>query len=772
MKRSALTICVLSVALLAGVSLAPVFGEVVFSDLQTSRQGTAVFTATVTAPAYGEYRTAFAADLDTKELRQLTVFPESVSLVQESGDVRIQNRFGLFRLNPTDGIVRAELDFPAFTSGDEIRNGKVRPVLSSPDGDFLVYLEPVSAAYGKLMLYSFSDGTDTVISEDVELTFDLPPARWSPDGSLLVYCVQNRLYYYSMQQHNAGRVHDQEIRLIGNGTIANISWESQGDLYYVIGSLVYRIRPNEFFTRTMYRDVMRIGEIVGKLPFSFDPNFDGFTVSPNGGRLLFTKSQRNIFLLFLQEDDYNSTGQVVSLPYLYLPRNTRIGKILWSQDDIATIITEALSDGDMHHQLFRLDMRGSQENLRFVRLEQTVRDVALGPLHENVLLVTDSGVEIRRYSDWRLQREFTHENPLHALWINNHNVLIAGAKRIEIANLASGAITLAGFSQPDSIGIDSESEMPAVISGEHCRVYDWNVDQWDDVQDVSLLEPETVTETHRIYLESLPSSNGYANQVMVRNVRDVGTQPLFARPGREYEAFPAADDPFDGEVFAHGSRIRRREVSLVFNAIDSVEGLTEIMSVLRDYNIKATFFVNGEFIARHPEAVVAIAESGHEVGNMFHSYFDMTDSRFRITKDFIQQGLARNEDDYYYATGREMSLLWHAPYYYVGSSILQAAAEMNYTYVGRDVDSLDWVPRYSGDTVSTLYQGSSDLIERIVDQKKPGSIIAMRIGTPGDELPFTGREDYLFHRLDVLVNALVERGYSFVPVSVLRDRVQ
>ncbi|THB67420.1 MAG: polysaccharide deacetylase family protein, partial [Spirochaetaceae bacterium] len=220
------------------------------------------------------------------------------------------------------------------------------------------------------------------------------------------------------------------------------------------------------------------------------------------------------------------------------------------------------------------------------------------------------------------------------------------------------------------------------------------------------------------------------------------------------------------------SRIRRREVSLVFNAIDSVEGLTEILHVLRDYDIRATFFINGDFLARHPEAVMTIAESGHEVGNLFHAYFDMTDARFRITPDFIQQGLARNEDDYYHATGKEMSLLWHAPYYYVSSQILSAAEEVNYSYVGRDVDALDWVPRYLNGTTGSLYQPSADLIERIVSEKKPGSIIALRIGTPGDDKPFGGRDDYVFHRLDVLVNALVEKGYSFVPVSLLRDRVQ
>ena len=63
--------------------------------------------------------------------------------------------------------------------------------------------------------------------------------------------------------------------------------------------------------------------------------------------------------------------------------------------------------------------------------------------------------------------------------------------------------------------------------------------------------------------------------------------------------------------------------------------------------------MNGEAIRRHPDAVREIAEAGHEVGSLFYTYFNMTDSRFRLDREFIKRGLARNEDDYYAATGRE-----------------------------------------------------------------------------------------------------------------------
>ena len=87
-----------------------------------------------------------------------------------------------------------------------------------------------------------------------------------------------------------------------------------------------------------------------------------------------------------------------------------------------------------------------------------------------------------------------------------------------------------------------------------------------------------------MYLENL-SRGSYHNMVMVRNVGSYGTVPLFPRPRQQYEAFPERDQTIDLTNFSYGSRIRRREVALVFNAIDSVAGLTEILNTLVEYDL-------------------------------------------------------------------------------------------------------------------------------------------------------------------------------------------
>lgn len=158
--------------------------------------------------------------------------------------------------------------------------------------------------------------------------------------------------------------------------------------------------------------------------------------------------------------------------------------------------------------------------------------------------------------------------------------------------------------------------------------------------------------------------------------------------------------------------------------------------------------------------------SEHEIGSLFYTYFDMTDARYKLDREFVKRGLGRNEDDYFALTGKELSLLWHAPYYYVNSDIIKAAEEMDYRYVGRDIDPLDWVPFSDCDAVN-LYRSSREIVENIIKQKKPGSIIPVRIGEVEK-----GRNDYLFQNLDLLINGLISRGYVIVPVTTLMEHVK
>jgi peptidoglycan/xylan/chitin deacetylase (PgdA/CDA1 family)/WD40 repeat protein len=761
------------IVLLLCVTALPLWAEISFGGLEVTEEGQLLFSAESDNPVTEGFTTLLRADLEEKRLAQLTFFPEEIIYLRETGQIQIQNRFGVFRSangeRGADGFFEALPQFPSFVRGGTVSSGKTVRVGSSPDGNYLLYLRKRSAAYADLVLLNLSGDRQTVISEKVALSYDEESVSWAPDSRYFIYVKGGELYYYSLDQLQRGEVTAEEYRRIGSGSLANIAWSRDNYLYYIRNSVVYRITGAEFFARSFYRGLMDAGNVVGKVPFSFDSNFDSFYVSPDGGKILFNKGGRNLLIYFLNRDDFASTGNTKSLPYLYLPRNTRVEQLLWSRSGVISILTGSVRGGEKRNALFRLSLYDPEtgEVKDRMSFEEIATDhiyaMNLSPDGETVAIATDDEVVLRRYEDWSRRSSYSHPEPRHVLWMGDRELLIAGRSYTEKIELDSDSRSVVSLSSVDRYGFGPQGEPVAQVRGRWYRYVE--EEGWRRLEErVELRETGTASAGHRVYIEDTPVGN-YRNMVMVRDARGYGTEQLFSYPERSYEPFPEQAQQVDFLNFTHGSRIRRREVALVFNAIDSVEGLTEILTVLKEYGIKATFFAGGEFIQRNPQAAQELADSRHEIGSLFYAHFNMTDARYRIDTQFIKEGLARNEDSYFRTTGSELSPLWHAPFYFVNSSIIRASREMNYTYVGRDVESLDWVPKTNCN--DEMYKSSRELVEMILEEKQPGSIIPIRIGTVAG-----GREDYLFQHLDLLINGLVSRGYAVVPVTTLIEHAK
>ncbi len=302
--------------------------EVTFSDLDLSENNALLFRATTDAPVTGPYDTVFLADVESGELEHLSFFPEFAMLTGASSYLQIINRFGVFRSDDNLQNFRAVERFPSFVNGGEIGTGKLDVPSSSPDGNYLLILSHAGSGKADLLLYDTDSGKEVTIAKGLEYRVSAAPAVWSPDSSFFIYAKNRTLYYFSLEQLAEDRIINEDFRSIGEGDVANVKWGVDGNLYYIADALVYRIRGEELFTRTLYAKLLNIGEVVGKIPFDFDPNFDTFWISPDGSKILLDKSGRNIFLFFLQSDDYLSIGSVQSLPYLFLPRNTQVKKVL------------------------------------------------------------------------------------------------------------------------------------------------------------------------------------------------------------------------------------------------------------------------------------------------------------------------------------------------------------------------------------------------------------------------------------------------------------
>ncbi len=740
--------------------------DVEFSGLDISAEDKILFTAKVSIPGEPGYSTLFSANAKTGELTQLTFYPEAISIVDDGRKLQLRNRFGVFMtgkdftgLTPIPGI-------PSFTRGSSIQEGRIVDSRPSPDGTLLLYLSPTSPSRGDLILFDLSKNQETLVTKAMEYSVSNFPAKWSPDSRYFVYGKGSELYYFSVEQARAKRIPDESWRKIGSGRISQARWSSNGSLYLLRERSMYRIMPQEFFTQAIYTGIVQPGVLVGKAPFPYDPNFDSFWISPDGSKVLLCKDGRNIFLYKLDPDDFGREAAVHAMPYLFLQGNTIVSQVLWPENDEVTIFTSSLASGKHLCGAFRIRASGeSPDSLSagFQALDvQGASKLELSPDSSRVAVVSSKGIIVRRYSNWAIERNIDASGALHAAWIANDRLAVASSASIEIVNLGSGSKSLVALGQAEHYGwSQAKPGYVMVEAGGSYYTSQASKPEWTKTDSFDLLPESSSSPNYRVYLDSM-AFGSYRNTIMVRSAKGLGTKSLLTAAALTYVPFPAKDDPKDKDMFNYGSRIRRREVSIVFNAYDGAEGLVSILDTLRAYGISASFFINGEFVRRNPGAARLIAESGQETGNMFFSVFDATDARYRADSEFIKRGLARTEDEYFAATGKELSLLWHSPHYSVNSMMLEAAKEMNYTYVGRDIDPLDWVGRYQGSLTSGLYASTHDLIESTISQVKPGSIIPIRIGiTEG------GRDDYFYNELPLLLNALISRGFDIVPVSSL-----
>ena len=138
---------------------------------------------------------------------------------------------------------------------------------------------------------------------------------------------------------------------------------------------------------------------------------------------------------------------------------------------------------------------------------------------------------------------------------------------------------------------------------------------------------------------------------------------------------------------------------------------------------------------------------------MFFSAIDLTDGDFLIDEDFIRRGLARNEDEFYQTTKKELSLYWHAPYNKKNNQIINAGEKTGYLYID--------VPEYS----ESQFEGS---VEKLISQyiqnleNSENAIIPIQVGYASSKI-----QTPLYQNLDLFICTLMKKGYEFVTVNKL-----
>jgi peptidoglycan/xylan/chitin deacetylase (PgdA/CDA1 family) len=694
----------------------------------------------------------FFASLGEFSLTRLSALPEKMTLLYGGKNQFIQSVFGVQSLPVSGGLPRA--GFPSFAGVP----GGAETVAPSADGNWLLFVEPTSFARGDLILLNAKTGTRITAARAVERPGRTFPASWSGDSRLFVYAKDGKLYYYTVNTQTPPP-EDERYRFIGGGDINSIYWAGEM-FYYLKGSALYRVHGAELFARTPYSSFLDAGTPAGTLPFEFDPAFDSFWAAPDASAIILSKGGRNIFYYPLKEP----LPSGVSLPYLMasVSRCT----VIWGEKAVSVVL--GLRDGKA--AAYRITNRGFEE-----LAAPPGSMAALSPDGKRIALWGKGGAVLFDYPAWTPVQTLTESPALSCVWLGADELIAGAEDRIEKLRLGrDGTLRkeLICLSSVGQYGFEKDESRVLAKSGAAWYATD-GVSPWMEVPPPSGLRKASLTSSSfRVYLEER-RSGVFANMPMARNLSGTGTFPLFPVTGITRGAPPKAEtetpeerEKRSGEretdgIFFHGSRDSKK-VAVCFDLYDDDTGLYRALDLLSRYGVRASFFLNGEFIRRHPAKAAEIAAAGHEAASMFYAPMDLSDSRFRVTGEFIARGLARNEDEYHKATGRELSLIWHPPWYSFSPEIVPYAAAAGYRTVSRDIDPGDWISRDDARRIGVEPLLAADMIDSVMDSIRGGSIIPVRLGL----LPGGGNE-YLFNKLELLVDAIIRAGYEIVPVSAL-----
>ena len=139
-----------------------------------------------------------------------------------------------------------------------------------------------------------------------------------------------------------------------------------------------------------------------------------------------------------------------------------------------------------------------------------------------------------------------------------------------------------------------------------------------------------------------------------------------------------------------------------------------ILDALKKHNVKATFFLVGNYLETQPDLVRRMVEEGHTVGNHTYSHPDMSAIS---DKESFKKELQKNEELYKEVTGEDMPKLYRPPQGKFCESNLKMAKELGYHTVFWSLAYVDW---YENDQ-PTHQQAFDKLIPRV----HPGAVVLL-----------------------------------------------
>lgn len=181
-------------------------------------------------------------------------------------------------------------------------------------------------------------------------------------------------------------------------------------------------------------------------------------------------------------------------------------------------------------------------------------------------------------------------------------------------------------------------------------------------------------------------------------------------------------------------------VALSFDAAWGNEDTEELIEILQKYDVKATFFLVGQWVDKYPESVKQLSDAGMEVMNHSNDHAHFA----KLSASEIVENVNACNAKIEAITGVRPTL-FRCPYGEYDDNVIETVQGMGMMAIQWDVDSLDWKGL-----------DASAITERVIKGVQPGSIVL-----------FHNAAEHTPEALSGIIEQLLADGYTIVPISEL-----
>ncbi|MCL2212952.1 MAG: polysaccharide deacetylase family protein [Oscillospiraceae bacterium] len=218
----------------------------------------------------------------------------------------------------------------------------------------------------------------------------------------------------------------------------------------------------------------------------------------------------------------------------------------------------------------------------------------------------------------------------------------------------------------------------------------------------------------------------------VLRVQGNETSPVYYNDEIERIFAYRADDDQDGD----------KKIALTFDDGPHPRYTDEILDILKEHDIPATFYVLGENAEKYPDVLRRIAKEGHELGN--HTYNHNISGK---SGKHIAEQLRKTADFIHETTGKRPAT-FRPPGGLINKAVKAAAKEMDYPIILWRIDPRDW-----------RNPPAARMFDHVSGEVKSGDVILFHdFNVANSQTPEAVRR---------LVPLLLEQKYEFVTVSEL-----